>query len=95
MTKSQLVEKLSENLTSITKKEVKLIVDIIFDSMIDSLKKGERIEIRGFGSFKVKERNARNGRNPKTGIIVSIPNKKTIFFKPGKELKKKVDYQTN
>ncbi|PIZ19473.1 MAG: integration host factor subunit beta, partial [Deltaproteobacteria bacterium CG_4_10_14_0_8_um_filter_43_12] len=73
MTKSKLVEKISENLTSITKKDIKVIVDVIFDSMIDSLKKGERIEIRGFGSFKVKERNARNGRNPKTGIIVNIP----------------------
>ncbi|KAF0122451.1 MAG: integration host factor subunit beta [bacterium] len=92
MTKSKLVEKISENLTSTTKKDIKVIVDVIFDSMIDSLKKGERIEIRGFGSFKVKERNARNGRNPKTGIIVNIPEKKTIFFKPGKELKKKVDY---
>ena len=92
MTKSKLVEKISENLTSITKKDIKIIVDVIFDGMIDSLKKGERIEIRGFGSFKVKERKARNGRNPKTGIIVNIPEKKAIFFKPGKELKKKVDY---
>ena len=93
MTKSKLVEKLSETLISITKKDVKVTVDLIFDSMIDSLKKGERIEIRGFGSFKVKERNARNGRNPKTGVAVNIPKKKTILFKPGKELKKKVDYQ--
>ena len=92
MTKSKLVEKISENLTSITKRDIKVIVDFIFDSMIDSLKKGERIEIRGFGSFKIKDRDARNGRNPKTGVIVNIPEKKTVSFKPGKELKKMVDY---
>ena len=56
------------------------------------VKKGERIEVRGFGSFKVKNREGRIGRNPKTGVSVSIPQKKTILFKPGNELKKRVDY---
>ena len=92
MTKSKLIRKVSERVPHITKKDTKVIVDLIFDSMIHALRKGERIEVRGFGSFKVKNRGARTGRNPKTGVAVSIPQKKTIFFKPGKELRTRVDY---
>jgi integration host factor beta subunit len=92
MTKSELIKLVSEKLTNITKKDMKVIVDIIFDSMIDALKSGERIEIRGFGSFKIKDRDARCGRNPKTGDLVSIPNTKILYFKAGKELKERVDY---
>ena len=62
------------------------MVEIVFDSIIGSLNEGEKIELRGFGSFRVRERNARKGRNPKTGESVSIPAKRVAYFKPGKEL---------
>jgi integration host factor subunit beta len=67
------------------------VVNTIFDAMTDALRRGERIEIRGFGSFQVKVREARDGRNPKTGEMVNIPAKRTPFFKVGKELKEMVD----
>jgi len=93
MTKSELIESVSEVITDITKKDTKIVVDVIFNSMVDALNRGEKIEIRGFGSFRVKNREARHGRNPKTGEIVNIPQKKTIFFKVGEELKRRVDYK--
>jgi len=93
MTKSELIESLSEVIPHITKKDTKIVVDVIFNSMVDALKRGEKIEIRGFGSFRVKNREARHGRNPKTGEIVNIPEKKTIFFKVGEELKRRVDHK--
>jgi len=74
-----------------TKRDVEIIVDTIFENMTGSLAKGEKIEIRGFGSFKVKEHKARKGRNPKTGESIDIPSKKTPFFKVGKELKERVN----
>ena len=70
-----------------TKKDAEQLVEIIFDSIISTLNKGEKIELRGFGSFRVRERNARQGRNPKTGAAVKIPAKRVAYFKPGKELK--------
>jgi len=91
MTKSGLIEKVAEGTPHISKKDTEVVVNTIFDAMTDALKKGERIEIRGFGSFQVKIREAREGRNPKTGAEVHIPAKKTPFFKVGKELKEMVD----
>jgi integration host factor subunit beta len=91
MTKSGLIERVSELMPHISKKDTEIVVNTIFDAMTDSLKRGERIEIRGFGSFQVKVREAREGRNPKTGDEVHIPAKRTPFFKVGKELKEKVD----
>ena len=91
MTKSGLIEEVSERTPHISKKDTEIVVNTIFESMTDALKKGERIEIRGFGSFQVKVREAREGRNPKTGDEVHIPAKRTPFFKVGKELKEKVD----
>ena len=75
----------------ISKKDTEVVVNTIFDSMIEALKQGDRIEIRGFGSFQVKIREAREGRNPKTGEPVHISAKRTPFFKVGKELKEMVD----
>ena len=86
MTKADLVEKVA-NEAEMTKKDAEQLVEIIFDSIIDSLNKGEKIELRGFGSFRVRQRNARQGRNPKTGDSVKIPAKRVAYFKPGKELK--------
>jgi len=91
MTKSDLIEKISEKVQNFTKRDVEIIVDKIFDSIKDGLVSGDKIEIRGFGSFKVKEHGARKGRNPKTGEAIDIPAKKTPFFKVGKELKERVN----
>ncbi|MDJ0785952.1 MAG: integration host factor subunit beta [Myxococcota bacterium] len=91
MTKSGLIELVAERTPHISKKDTEIVVNTIFDSMTEALKHGQRIEIRGFGSFQVKIREAREGRNPKTGEEVHIPAKRTPFFKVGKELKEKVD----
>jgi integration host factor beta subunit len=91
MTKSGLIEEVAKRTPHISKKDTEVVVNTIFDSMIDSLKIGDRIEIRGFGSFQVKMREAREGRNPKTGEPVHISAKRTPFFKVGKELKEMVD----
>jgi integration host factor beta subunit len=94
MTKSGLIEEVAKRTPHISKKDTEVVVNTIFDSMIDSLKTGDRIEIRGFGSFQVKMREAREGRNPKTGEPVHISAKRTPFFKVGKELKEMVDRST-
>ncbi len=86
MTKADLVEIVAGN-TDMTKKDVEQLVEIIFGSIADSLNRGEKIELRGFGSFRVRERNARKGRNPRTGEPVQIPAKRVAYFKPGKDLK--------
>lgn len=90
MTKADLVEKVSRE-AEMTKKDAEQLVEIIFESIIGSLNKGEKIELRGFGSFRVRERNARKGRNPKTGASVDIPAKRVAYFKPGKELKELIN----
>lgn len=91
MTKSELCEHLAELTGTLNKKEAELIVNTIFDAIRDALAAGERVEIRGFGSFSIRERDARLARNPKTGESVSIDGKKVPFFKTGKELKELVD----
>ncbi|PLY03157.1 MAG: integration host factor subunit beta [Desulfuromonas sp.] len=90
MNKSELVEALS-NEKNLTYKKSEEIVNIIFDSMSETLSEGGRIEIRGFGSFIVKDYKAYMGRNPKTGEIINVNPKKLPFFKVGKELKEMVD----
>ncbi len=74
-----------------TKKDAEKLVEIIFDTIIETLNNGEKIELRGFGSFRLRERNARQGRNPKTGETVDIPAKRVAYFKPGKDLKEIVN----
>ena len=91
MTKSELVDKIVDANGVLTRKESELVVNLVFDSMGEALKKGEKVEIRGFGSFTVRERGAREARNPKSGEIVNSPAKKTPFFKTGKELRERVD----
>jgi integration host factor subunit beta len=71
----------------VTRKDGEVIVETIFDSIVKSLRAGDKIEIRGFGSFRTRQRKARVGRNPKTGARVEVPAKKIPFFKPSKELK--------
>ena len=91
MTKSELVEQLMDNNEVLNKREAEMIVNAIFDGIGEALMNGDRVEIRGFGSFTVRERDAREARNPKSGEIVSIPAKKTPFFKTGKELRERVN----
>ncbi len=86
MTKAELVEQVAKN-TQLTKKHAEVIVNTVFESIVDSLKDGEKIELRGFGSFRIRERGSRIGRNPKTGARVDVPSKRIPYFKPGKQLK--------
>jgi len=87
MKKSDIVNELSKEV-SLSQKKSAEIVDFIFEKMRGAILKGERIEVRGFGTFFVKSYKPRKGRNPKTGILVDVPPKKLPFFKMGKELKK-------
>ncbi len=91
MNKSDLIETLVRKLPNLSGRDVEVIVNTIFDSMTDSLKSGERIEIRGFGSFEVRTRKPRLGRNPKTGMSVDVDQRKVPFFKVGKELRERVN----
>ena len=91
MTKNDLIKQLQEELKTYSLKDVTYVVNIIFDSMIDAIKRGERIELRGFGSFEVRERKPRMGRNPKSGAQVKLEERKVPFFKTGKELRLMVD----
>ena len=91
MKKSELVTLVAERLPYLTRKDAETIVDTIFDSMIEGLAQGDRIEIRGFGSLAVKPRPAREGRNPKTGETVHIPAKRLPHFKVGKELYERIN----
>jgi integration host factor subunit beta len=91
MTKSELITQLSDKFSQLVHKDAELSVKTIIDSLGDALSKGGRVEIRGFGSFSLNHRPARLGRNPKTGEKVNVPEKFVPHFKPGKELKIKVD----
>ena len=86
MTKADLIDEVS-GLVELTRKDSEVVVETIFDSIVRSLRAGDKIEIRGFGSFRTRQRKPRVGRNPKTGDRVDVPAKKIPFFKPSKELK--------
>jgi len=90
MNKSQLIERIAKE-EGITIKNAASVVNVVFDSMSDSLAKGDRVEIRGFGSFKVKSYESYQGRNPKTGEVIQVKEKKLPYFKVGKEMKERVD----
>ncbi len=92
MTKAELVEEVAQT-TQLTKKDAELIVNTVFESIVQSLKEGKKIELRGFGSFRIRHRGARVGRNPKTGDRVDVPPKRIPYFKPGKELKDLINHE--
>jgi len=92
MTKKQLIDLLSEA-ENISQRAAKKIVDVVFNSMSNALERGDRVEIRGLGSFKIKQYDGYEGRNPRTGETVTIEPKKLPVFKAGKELKERVDYR--
>ena len=90
LTKAVLVEEVAQ-VTDLTKKDAEVIVDTVFRCIIDALHRGEKIELRGFGSFRLRQREPRKGRNPKTGDRVDVPPKKVPYFKPGKDLKELIN----
>jgi integration host factor subunit beta len=91
MTKSELIDLLSADQNQLGYRDVELAVKVILESLTSALSSGERIEVRGFGSFTLHHRRARVGRNPKTGNSVTVPDKHVPHFKPGKELRQRVD----
>ena len=93
MTKADLVDKVTA-LGDLTRRDGEVIVDTLFEAVIGALQSGDKIEIRGFGSFRTRQRNSRIGRNPKTGAKVDVPAKRVPFFKPSKELRDSVNKHT-
>lgn len=87
MTKSALIEKVAQSVDGLTLKQTEIVIETVFESIKDALKAGNKIEIRGFGNFRLKERAARIARNPKTGETVQVAPKKAIRFKAGKALR--------
>ena len=91
MTKSELILKITSKNSYLYHKDVYKIIDTLFNCVTKALKDGDRVELRGFGTFTTKQRNARIGRNPKTGEPVAIPQKKLPFFKMGKSMKERIN----
>lgn len=92
MTRSELIEKLLRQFPALGKEEMKVVTKALFEIITGALKGGDKVEIRGFGSFRLRHRKKREGRNPKTGMRVSVPDKNVPFFKAGKALKQLVDH---
>ncbi len=91
MTKAELVDKIAEKKPGLTRKQVEIVVNTVLDGIKDALSREDKVEIRGFGSFRIRYRRAKEGRNPKTGETVQVPPKKVPFFKAGKEMREMVD----
>lgn len=91
MTRSELIQKLAEKNPHLYLRDVETIVDTTFDEVTEALIRGDRVELRGFGTFSVKERNARTGRNPRTGESVTVDAKRLPFFKTGKSLRERLN----
>lgn len=90
MTKAELVDEVGRQ-ASLTRKHSEVIVDAVFSSIVEALQRGDKIELRGFGSFRIRRRGSRTGRNPKTGQGVVVPAKRVPYFKPGKELRELIN----
>jgi len=93
LTKAELVEEVSRA-AQVTKKQAEEIVQTVFRTIVESLRDGRKVELRGFGSFRIRNRGSRIGRNPKTGHRVEVPPKRIPYFKPGKELKEQLNRQS-
>ena len=91
MIRSELIQKIADENPHLTQRHVERIVNTVFDEIIDALAKGDRVELRGFGAFSVKARDARTGRNPRTGEAVEVEDKKVPFFKTGKLLRDRLN----
>ena len=90
LTKAALVEQVA-HVAGLTKKRAEIIVDTVFGNIAEALHQGEKVELRGFGSFRLRRREPRRGRNPRTGDRVDVPPKRVPYFKPGKELKELIN----
>ncbi len=93
MIRSELVQKLCEDHPDLTLKEVERVVTAFFDAITDQLQQGGRVELRGFGAFSSRGRDARKGRNPRTGEAVDVSAKRVPYFKPGKEMRERLNLQ--
>ncbi|MEO0831134.1 MAG: integration host factor subunit beta [Pseudomonadota bacterium] len=91
MLKSELINRIAESNPHLYHRDVEKIVNVFFDEIVDALARGDRVELRGFGAFTVKHREARVGRNPRTGAAVSVDEKFVPFFKTGKELRERLN----
>lgn len=91
MIRSELVKKLEAENSGMTPEEVERIVDLFFHQIVQRLAEGGRVELRGFGAFSTRERNPRKGRNPRTGASVDVPAKRVPYFKPGKEVRERLN----
>jgi len=91
--RSELVQKLCDDHPDLTAKEIERVVSAFFESIIGQLQKGGRVELRGFGAFSTRERDARKGRNPRTGDTVDVDAKRVPYFKPGKEMRERLNLQ--
>lgn len=91
MTKSDLIKRLADENPHLTQRDIEKIVSTVFDEVTDALARRDRVELRGFGAFSVREREARVGRNPRTGAEVSVPDKVVPYFKTGKELRERLN----
>jgi integration host factor subunit beta len=93
MIRSELVQKLCQDFPDLTQREVESVVSAVFDSITDQLSQGGRVELRGFGAFSTRKRDARLGRNPRTGESVQVDAKRVPYFKPGKEMRERLNIQ--
>ena len=91
MIRSELVQKLCQDFPDLTQREIETVVGAFFDSVSDQLGKGGRVELRGFGAFSTRKRDARTGRNPRTGEAVDVDAKRVPYFKPGKEMRERLN----
>jgi len=91
MIRSELVQKLCQDFPDLTQREVESVVSAVFDSITDQLAHGGRVELRGFGAFSTRKRDARVGRNPRTGESVQVNAKRVPYFKPGKEMRERLN----
>jgi integration host factor subunit beta len=91
MIKSELIQQIAEENPHLFQRDVERIVSVVFEEITSALSRGDRVELRGFGAFSVKSRDARMGRNPRTGASVPVPAKRVPFFKAGKELRERMN----
>lgn len=91
MLRSELIDKLHHENPHLTRRDIERVVAVVFESISQTLEKGARVELRGFGAFSARHRKARNGRNPRSGVPVMVPEKFVPFFRAGKELKMRID----
>ena len=91
MIRSELVQKLCQDFPDLTQREVESVVSAVFDSITDQLAQGGRVELRGFGAFSTRKRDARLGRNPRTGESVQVDAKRVPYFKPGEEMRERLN----